>query len=257
VAGVRVVDPPYGDSLRMAPFSVLRSGMSVALLVRSRDEPIAAIDREESRLDYLTDQYGTNLLRLGRSLVAVPKTKPIGVPTVSRDRRAALVHLHGEGVPGENSSVVRAAGTLIVLTGRNLRTEWRTVSVSEGETVPAGPFTLEVAEMSPPIPPPESSPEEYGGGYGAGDGPMREVDVTVTGPLAQLKTVKVRLPGTGSTRAYDMADSYMGAVPDEGRATRTLLLRTEVDRIEVAVEYWYTLDRARVYFSVDAGLSLR
>ena len=112
-AGVCVIHDSVGEGYRgLVPFRANERGTIVALIVDSADAPIIRVDTGASDLT-LTDNIGTNLIepKKGSSHRLFSNTE------ISEDKKACLLHVNGNVVPGNGGSSIMAKGTLVLHTG--------------------------------------------------------------------------------------------------------------------------------------------
>jgi hypothetical protein len=127
-AGWRVVAPGFGED-QPRPFNY-PSGLELALLMESRDQPIVKINAADCALTALTDNRGTALLR---------ERSPFHLrPTISPDGRRAMLEIRA-GAPARGAVEITASGEVSLVVGGKIKTyEAKDASLVKGPVAAEG-----------------------------------------------------------------------------------------------------------------------
>lgn len=146
VAGLRLVAKPYRGNQDMRAFNY--AGSAVSLLVQYPAGGLIEVDRKASKITAFADDKGTDLLvgkrdfRNGISSIG---------DEISKDAKAALLTIRGEGVPADGATHLHLTGTLAIKSATGTKTfTQKSVALKAGTKIKAGPVSLTIKKVGKP-----------------------------------------------------------------------------------------------------------
>ena len=236
VVGLQVTARVPSDDMMMQPFNS-SGGVALAVLVRSTQKSIVAFDDDASSLDVLQDDRGTDLL------VESPDSyqPTFGFPQVSKDGKAALFDLRGNGMPAEGGTRIRAQGTVVLKVGTTLETARQVnVPLKAGTKIMAGPVPFTIKEVTD------------GGSFGA----QMTVALAADQRLDAISDIQFEDAG-GAALETQNAGSFTMSTAGRVSVEKQISFARKVDSATMVVTYWKGLQTVRVPLKLDVGLGLQ
>ena len=144
-AGLRLIGPGYGDRFGggVKAFSS-RKDVTVALMIRSDDGAIIAVDDDASKITSVTDDKDADLKQKG-------DFEFWGFPEFSDDRKAALIEIEGDAVPSAGNTRIDLKGSLALMVASKKETsKSEAVKPVKDALVKAGDFEFIISGIEKP-----------------------------------------------------------------------------------------------------------
>lgn len=231
--GLRISAAAYKGEINLRPW--FSTGTALALQVTHPKGGLIAMDKEQCKLELLTDDKGTDLIGKREAWTSVFGLKP----KFSKDKKVALFELEGKHRPAAGAAHVRAKGTLVFKAAFGVtRAKQAGVALKKGTKIDkAGKIPWTIKRL---------------GTWG------KRARVVLTTNVDDTSVARLRFFGAdGKEIGSKEFSSSRFIVPGvRADARRTYLLDEKVESATVVVEYWKTIETIKVPFDFKVTLGL-
>jgi len=238
VRGLRIVGKGYGEGMKgLRPFN-WSPGTTLAVLVTAPAGGLLKLDKDASKVDRLVDDKGTDLLQPGTSKFSRPGFGHWA--RISKDGKACMVEVTGNGVPAKEAKEITATGTMVFKSATKKQTfRQKNVALQPGTKVAAGRIPLEITKVGKPS---------------WGSDPVEVTFKTNTdlGPIAEIrflgpdgKAIKSRGSGGSSFRTGGAMTVH-----------RSYRLAKKATVVTIEIDYWMDLKVLKVPLSIKSSVGM-
>jgi hypothetical protein len=233
VRGIRLVGEAYGDEWRGLRAFNWSPGTSLALLVQLPDGGIIDLDEENSEIEKMVDDKGTDLLEGGRF-----GNTGFSFSNVAEDSSAVMTTLKGPQVPAEGAVSITASGTLVLQTASKQNTERsEDMALEKGAKPEPGPYKWEVVEVKP---------------ADGQDGFM--FTLRTNQDLGAVKEIVFEDPDGNKLEVQSRGMWSMQGT--ERRVDSHYYVKEKPEKFRMKVTFWVDMKATKVPFDVTTGLGL-
>lgn len=236
VKGLRLVAKPYHDEQTMRAFNWF-AGTTMALQIDLPGGGLTGIDTNASRLESMTDDKGTDLLKKDEDNVVVSSgIRALGL--FSEDGKATMIEIDAPQTPHPAATEIRAKGTLVLRTATIKKTYKDVVTLEKGASVNAGPIPLTVARIGKP----DWGSEPLG------------LTLRATQDTSAITAIRFRDGVKTSPVASRKLGSNVTGAHDQVRVDMSYALKKKVDIVMIEIDYWVDLRTVKVPFEVKTSV---
>ena len=150
VEGIRVVSKGYTGQEDMRAFS-WTEGTTLSLLVFREGGGIVDFKKDDSELEVMTDDKGTDLTKTDRKSIWGVSAGFGGFPRRSDDGKAILLEAAGPAVPKADATTINLKGKIILSVGKETKTtENKDTPIAIDSRIKAGEMELEISAVGKP-----------------------------------------------------------------------------------------------------------
>jgi hypothetical protein len=234
VEGIRIVTKGYAGQEDLRAFSLLE-GATITLMVFMPEGGIVDFKRDDSKLESVTDDKGTDLTKADKKNTWGSITGFDAWPKKSKDTKAILIDALTPAAPKEGASTIALKGKLIISVGTKTETtETKDVALGVGEKIKAGSLELEIERL----------------GKGWGDYEF-SLALKGKGRMAIIKAVQF-LDENGK----EIESSPSGSASYGEEFTIDYQLKKKVSKATVKVECWSDLKDVEVPLDIKTGIGI-
>ena len=235
VAGVRVVRDSHGEKFGGLSAFNTQKGATLALMLRSSQGAIIAIDSRESKLDSFTDDKGTKLDvkgQFGRGGIG-------SFPRISDDGKAAVVEIQGGAIPAKGSVKLQAKGMLKVTVASDKKSiKSKPVKVGKDAVVKIGEnYQFTMKKVGKP---------------NFGDNVL-QIDLEIKKRIDEVADIKF-YTADGKPIEAKGAGSSSGGFGNNWTVTKSFSFAKKHASIIVELDYWSKKKILAVPFDISAGV---
>ncbi len=235
VKGLRIVTQPYAGEQTMRAFHWF-AGTTLALQVDAASGGLIELDTQASKLESMTDDMDTDLLKKGDQ-GRVSTSGISGLVIFSEDGKAAMIEISAPETPHRAATEIRAKGTLAFRQATIKTTFDDIVTLRKRSSVHAGPIPLTVVRVGKP------------------DWGSEPLGVTLratqdTSAITDIRFLDVR----GSPIVFRKLGSVRMGTPDQVKFDMSFELTRKVEVVTIEIDYWEDLRTITVPFEVRASV---
>jgi hypothetical protein len=150
VEGIRIVSQGYTGQEDMRAFS-WTEGTTLCLLVFREKGGIVDFRKDDSQLEVMTDDKGTDLTKTERKSTWSASAGFGGFPKKSDDGKAILLEVTAPSVPAPDAAAVTLKGKIVLSVGKETKTtENKDTPITIDSKVKAGDMEFEISSVGKP-----------------------------------------------------------------------------------------------------------
>ncbi len=150
VEGVRIVSKGYTGQEDMRAFS-WTEGTTLSLLVFREGGGIVDFKKDDTELEVMTDNKGTDLTKTDRKSIWGVSAGFGGFPKKSDDGKAILLEVTGPAVPKADATTINLKGKIVLSVGKETKTtENKDTAIAIDSKIKAGEMELEITAIGKP-----------------------------------------------------------------------------------------------------------
>lgn len=148
VVGLSIAQPDpdskYGQSL--AP--MLPTGTKICLAVSDKTKTFLEISDEETKIETLTDDKGTDMMESPKKGSFLQKARLDAFPKISEDKHAIAFAISSPVVPAKGAKELQLKASIVLVAGEDLTSqEQKDVSLKDDTEITIGPAPLTITSV--------------------------------------------------------------------------------------------------------------